>query len=303
MSTRTVSDAVEKYLRLPQFTVSIRRDQTRNQYAYLLRRLCSLPYEDGTVGDIPTKKLKASTCQELYYLMIEQSQGAGVRAANYTVQVAVRAWNVLIKHDLLDKNPWSLVERMQAAPRHTVWTNADFETILKTAFAESKWRNIGLLIRINAELGQRAGDMRLVQWENFDLEQQLYVRESIEKTREHIPGIPISDNLKHMIIKQKEYYSFQPWVVPNPYTMEPYTESGLRHTFRRLARAANIPDKLQFRDIRRTVLTDLANHGATDNEMMSFSGHKSRASLTPYTRISVDQARNAAAKRNFQLNE
>ncbi len=43
--------------------------------------------------------------------------------------------------------------------------------------------------------------------------------------------------------------------------MEPYTESGLRHTFRRLARAANIPDKLQFRDIRRTVLTDLANHG------------------------------------------
>ena len=30
---RTVSDAVEKYLRLPQFTVSIRRDQTRNQYA------------------------------------------------------------------------------------------------------------------------------------------------------------------------------------------------------------------------------------------------------------------------------
>jgi integrase len=235
--------------------------------------------------------------------MIEQSQGEGVRLANYTVQVAVRAWNVLIKHDLLDRNPWSLVERMQAAPRHTVWTNADFESILKIAFADSKWRNIGLLIRINAELGQRAGDMRLVQWVNLDLEQQLYIRESIEKTREHIPGIPISDNLKRMIIDQKEYYGFQPWVVPNPNTMEPYTESGLRHTFRRLAREANISDKLQFRDIRRTVLTDLANHGATDNEMMSFSGHKSRASLTPYTRISVDQARNAATKRNFQLNE
>eukprot|EP00918_Siedleckia_nematoides_P077312 GHVU01169059.1.p1 GENE.GHVU01169059.1~~GHVU01169059.1.p1 ORF type:complete len:302 (-),score=-5.40 GHVU01169059.1:441-1346(-) len=300
---RTVSDVVDKYLSLPQFTIAIRRDATRNQYAYLLRKLCDLTYNDKHVGTIPIDKLKPSTCQDLYYLMIEQSQGEGVRLANYTVQVAVRAWNVLIKHDLLDRNPWSLVERMQAAPRHTVWTNADFESILKIAFADSKWRNIGLLIRINAELGQRAGDMRLVQWVNLDLDQQLYIRESIEKTREHIPGIPISDNLKRMIINQKEYYGFQPWVVPNPNTMEPYTESGLRHTFRRLAREANISDKLQFRDIRRTVLTDLANHGATDNEMMSFSGHKSRASLTPYTRISVDQARNAATKRNFQLNE
>ena len=300
---RTVSDVVDKYLSLPQFTIAIRRDATRNQYAYLLRKLCDLTYNDKPVGTIPIDKLKPSTCQDLYYLMIEQSRGEGVRLANYTVQVAVRAWNVLIKHDLLDRNPWSLVERMQAAPRHTVWTNADFESILKIAFADSKWRNIGLLIRINAELGQRAGDMRLVQWINLDLEQQLYIRESIEKTREHIPGIPISDNLKRMIINQKEYYGFQPWVVPNPNTMEPYTESGLRHTFRRLAREANISDKLQFRDIRRTVLTDLANHGATDNEMMSFSGHKSRASLTPYTRISVDQARNAATKRNFQLNE
>jgi integrase len=300
---RTVSDVVDKYLSLPQFTIAIRRDATRNQYAYLLRKLCDLTYNDKPVGTIPIDKLKPSTCQDLYYLMIEQSRGEGVRLANYTVQVAVRAWNVLIKHDLLDRNPWSLVERMQAAPRHTVWTNADFESILKIAFADSKWRNIGLLIRINAELGQRAGDMRLVQWVNLDLEQQLYIRESIEKTREHIPGIPISDNLKRMIINQKEYYGFQPWVVPNPNTMEPYTESGLRHTFRRLAREANISDKLQFRDIRRTVLTDLANHGATDNEMMSFSGHKSRASLTPYTRISVDQARNAATKRNFQLNE
>jgi integrase len=300
---KVLSDVVDKYVSLPQFTIAIRRDATRNQYAYLLRKLCDLTYNDKPVGIIPIDKLKPSTCQDLYYLMIEQSQGEGVRLANYTVQVAVRAWNVLIKHDLLDRNPWSLVERMQAAPRHTVWTNADFESILKIAFADSKWRNIGLLIRINAELGQRAGDMRLVQWVNLDLEQQLYIRESIEKTREHIPGIPISDNLKRMITNQKEYYGFQPWVVPNPNTMEPYTESGLRHTFRRLAREANISDKLQFRDIRRTVLTDLANHGATDNEMMSFSGHKSRASLTPYTRISVDQARNAATKRNFQLNE
>jgi integrase len=299
----TIDDLIDFYVKSPQFTISIRRDATRRQYEYLLRRLSDITHDGKRVGEFQLNELKVSTCQVLYYKMIEEAQGEGVRNANYIVQVAVRAWNVLIKHDFLTGNPWSLVERMQVAPRRTVWTREDFERILEVAFSESRWRNIGLLVRINAELGQRAGDMRLVQWINFDFEQQLYVRKSIEKTREHIPGIPFSDNLKRMLLDQREYYGSQEWVVPNPHTMKPYEEANLRQVFRELARAAGVPDELQFRDIRRTVLTDLANHGATDNELMSFSGHKSRNSLTPYTRISVEQARNAAAKRNFQLDD
>ena len=64
-----------------------------------------------------------------------------------------------------------------------------------------------------------------------------------------------------------------------------------------------MPSRLQLRDIRRTVLTDLANKGATDTEIMAYSGHKSRESLMPYVCISTEQARNAAEKRQFNLEE
>ena len=66
---------------------------------------------------------------------------------------------------------------------------------------------------------------------------------------------------------------------------------------------AGLSSRLQLRDIRRTVLTDLANHGATDTEIMAYSGHKSKESLMPYVCISTEQARNAANKRNFSIEE
>ena len=104
-----------------------------------------------------------------------------------------------------------------------------------------------------------------------------------------------------MLYEQKQEYDWQEIVVPSPYSLKPYSEHGISVTFRQIMKAAGLPDRLQLRDIRRTVLTDLANHGATDTEIMAYSGHKSRESLMPYVRISTEQARNAANKRQFSL--
>lgn len=153
------------------------------------------------------------------------------------------------------------------------------------------------------ELGQRIEDIRYSTWDNYNLKEKLYSREVIIKTNERIAGIPLSDTLVKMLNDQKEVYDFQKWVVPNPLTLEPYSEINISRVTRKIMMAANLPMKLQLRDIRRTVLTDLANHGATDTEIMAYSGHKSRESLMPYVRISTQQARNAANKRQFNLEE
>ena len=202
---------------------------------------------------------------------------------------------------MLDKNPWCFIERSKPAPRNTVWRTEDFTTFLRVAFDEPKWRNVGLLVRINVELGQRIEDIRLSEWHNYDLIEKLYTREVILKTNERIAGIPLSDTLVKMLEEQKEVYDFQRWVVPNPLTLEPYSEHNISRTFRKIMVVAGLPSRLQLRDIRRTVLTDLANCGATDTEIMAYSGHKSRESLMPYVCISTTQARNAANKRNFNL--
>ena len=295
LQNESIEGAVELYKTTPEFTRKIQSEKTRTQYRYQLTRLCSLK----NVGALPLTKLNVAKCQQIYWQLLDSVDGDGIRFANYTLQIVTRAWNVLMRYDILDKNPWRFVERAKAAPRNTVWVEDDFKLFLTTAFGVPKWRNIGLLVRINVELGQRIEDIRLSKWENYNLKQQLYIREVIKKTKERIPGIPLSDSLTQMLRDQKETYNFQEWVVPHPFKLTPYTENNISRTCRKIMDQAGLSSRLQLRDIRRTVLTDLANCGATDTEIMSYSGHKSRESLGAYVRISTEQARNAAAKRNF----
>ena len=301
----SVEKGIDEYLKTPEFKIKIRSDKTRSQYTYQLRKLCNTELEDVSVGNILIKDLNVAKCQAIYWQLLTSvsTDTGGIHFANYSLQIVTRAWNVLIKYDLLDKNPWSFVERSKPAPRNTVWQPEDVKTLLQTAFAVPKWRNIGLLFRINVEIGQRIEDIRLSQWENYNLNEKLYMREVIQKTRERIPGIPMSDSLTQMLIEQKQVYDFQPWVVPHPFSLEPYSEHNISKIFRTIMSAAKLPSRLQLRDIRRTVLTDLANHGATDVEIMAYSGHKSRESLRPYICISTDQAINAANKRQFSIKE
>lgn len=299
-----VEDVIEKYVKTPEYTIKIRANKTRDQYRYQLQRLCELQLDGVPIKDIKIKELNVAKCQCIYWLLVNSvSTTSGIRFANYTLQIVTRAWNVLMKYDLLEKNPWCFVERGKPAPRNTIWRTEDFTAFLDTAFSVPKWRNIGLLVRINVELGQRIEDIRLSEWENYDLEEGLYVREVILKTNERIAGIPLSSTLIQMLKEQKEIYDFQKWVVPNPLTLAPYSEHNISRTVRVIMDQAKLPARLQLRDIRRTVLTDLANHGATDTEIMAYSGHKSRESLLPYVCISTEQARNAANKRQFNLDE
>ncbi len=296
-----VADAIEEYNKTPEFTIKIRSEKTQKQYLYQLQRLCETLIDKQQVKSIPIAELSVAKCQHIYWALIKGD--TGIRFANYTLQVVTRVWNVLIKYDMLDKNPWCFVERAKSKPRNTVWKPDDITKFLSTAFLEPRWRNIGLLVRINVELGQRIEDIRYSTWDNYNLKEKLYSREVIIKTNERIAGIPLSDTLVKMLNDQKEVYDFQKWVVPNPLTLEPYSEINISRVTRKIMMAANLPMKLQLRDIRRTVLTDLANHGATDTEIMAYSGHKSRESLMPYVRISTQQARNAANKRQFNLEE
>ena len=301
LPSESIKGAVDLYQTTPEFQRRITSDKTRLQYTYQLNRLCKLKINRQEIGNIQLDDLTVAKCQEIYWKLLDSvHSGDGIRFANYTLQIVVRALNVLLKYDILEgKNPWKFVERARVAPRNKVWTSNDFRNFLTTAFNIPKWRNVGLLVRINVELGQRIEDIRLSTWTNYDLEEKLYSREVIQKTKERIAGIPMSEDLVQMLEDQKKDYSFQEWVVPHPMKLKPYSENNIGRVFRQIMNAANLPEELQLRDIRRTVLSDLANCGATDTEIMSYSGHKSRESLSPYVLINTSQARNAAAKRNF----
>ena len=81
----------------------------------------------------------------------------------------------------------------------------------------------------------------------------------------------------------------------------PYKKDNFTHRFRDICRAAGVPDDLQFRDLRRTVVTEMAEGEVTSAEMASKTGHSiahSARILDTYTVMSERMARNAQAKRN-----
>lgn len=70
-----------------------------------------------------------------------------------------------------------------------------------------------------------------------------------------------------------------------------------RRKFRIIADAAGIPKTLTFMDLRRSGVTEMADAGATDNEMMAVSGHKTREMLGVYAKKTSIQAVHGLKKR------
>ena len=80
-------------------------------------------------------------------------------------------------------------------------------------------------------------------------------------------------------------------------TYMPYKEDHFRHLFREIADAAGLDKGLKFMGFRHGGLTELGDAGATDQEMQSTGGHKTRQMLTVYSKPTRRQALNAARRR------
>jgi len=70
-----------------------------------------------------------------------------------------------------------------------------------------------------------------------------------------------------------------------------------RHEFRRIAKLAGIADTLQFRDLRATAVTEIADGGATVIEMGAHTGHLTESMARRYARRTQTQFNSAAKKR------
>ncbi len=66
---------------------------------------------------------------------------------------------------------------------------------------------LGLIIHMAYEWCQRLGDMRLLQWDNLNMDdRKLYLEQS--KRRAEV-CLPIEDDLYEMLVQQKEDFGFQ----------------------------------------------------------------------------------------------
>ena len=170
---------------------------------------------------------------------------------------------------------------------------------LDAAFSKFEWRNIGLIVLMCYEWGQRPVDIRNLKWDDVDLEQE---KVTITQTKRGATvELPIPDNLMDMLTEQKEDWDFQPYVVPHLRPQDsayrPLTVSQMTALLGEVKASVGLPEELRVGDLRKTAIVQMIESGVDHLAIQSVSGHKNVSSLNPYNKFSIKTAKSALERR------
>jgi len=284
---KTVQQLVDKYYTSNDFKML--RDRTKKDYQYFLGVMLN------TFGDVNFDELTSKQAKHAYEEWVER----GISLANHVCTVSSILFRYAIDMEYSTVNPFANVRRKTSPQRKVVWTEDNVRQFLDTAYGEFQWRSIGLIVHMAYEWCQRLGDMRLLTWDNIDLEEhKLYLEQS--KRRAEVT-LPIEDDLLAMLTQQEEDFGFQPFVAPrvlpvggkyHPYSLERFSKAG-----RAVMREAGLPEELRLMDLRRTGTTQMIEAGVPMGQIMSVTGHSNPQSVKPYMKNTYASANSALTAR------
>jgi|TARA_B110000908_G_scaffold25393_1_gene29278 integrase len=223
----------------------------------------------------------------------------GIRQANYIKSCLSIAWRHGMKYDIMTHNPVSLVETLPTKQRKVRWTREQIKTFLDVAYSKYEYFNLGLVVHMAYDWGQRVGDMRMLTWASLDLDScQIDLTQSKRNADVHLP---ISKGLCRILHNQKDQLGFQEYVAPKVSLdrgiVRPYLINEISPNINKILDEANLPKHLTAMDLRRTCVTEMSAAGVDTVSMMNVTGHRNPASLKPYLVNTVEGAAKALSAR------
>ena len=284
---QTVKHLVDKYYNSNDFKML--RSRTKKDYQYFLSVMVA------DFGSVNFCELTSKQAKHAYEAWV----GRGISLANHVCTVSSILFRYAIEMEYTHVNPFANIKRKTPPQRKVVWTEDDVRHFLDTAYGEFQWRSIGMIVHMAYEWCQRLGDMRLLTWDNIDLEaKKLYLEQS--KRRAEVT-LPIEDDLLEMLIQQEQDFGFQQYVVPRTTPVqgqyEPYSMERLSKAGRAVMREAGLSDELRLMDLRRTGTTQMVEAGVPMGQIMSVTGHSNPQSVKPYMKNTYASANNALTVR------
>jgi integrase len=287
-------DAVDKYLNTRQFA-SLSSSSQRG-YESCLTSFCRMTVMGRKLNNIRIDKINVVTCTEMYDTWEAVTSTSN---ANHNARVFSVLMNFLVSLDLLTNNPMARVKKRTSTPRSVIWTHDQVVQFLDVAFTKFEWRNIGLIVLMCYEWGQRPVDIRNLKWEDVELDQRMVT--ITQSKRGATVELPIPDNILEMLIGQKEDWDFQPWVVPHHNASDgaykPLTVHNMTTLLSEVKAIAELPDELRVGDLRKTAIVQMIESGVDHLAIQSVSGHKNVSSLNTYNKFSLKTAKSALDRR------
>ena len=289
--------AVDNYLHTRQFC-SLSSSSQKN-YESCLKAFCRMSVMGRTLGNIQVGKLSVAMCSEIYDTWELETSTAN---ANHNARVFSVLMNYLVAMEIILSNPMARVKKRQSEPRSVIWTHDQVMSFLDTAFTKFEWRNIGLIVLMCYEWGQRPIDIRNLVWDSVDLDERVVKIKQTKRGAE--VELPIPDNLFTMLTEQKGDWDFQSYVVPHHRPQDnayrPLTVFQMSGLLAEVKAIAGLPDELRVGDLRKTAIVQMIESGVDHLAIQSVSGHKNVTSLNPYNKFSLKTAKSALERRQRQ---
>lgn len=188
-------------------------------------------------------------------------------------------------------NPFDAMRLARMRPRQAVWTMELLAAVQAKAVAEG-FKSISLAVQLGLDTGQRAGDLRSLTWSAYT---GTRIRFRQSKTGVFLE-VPVMQSLKSMLDKADRK---APAILICEATAKPYNKDMLSRKFREICEKVPGCGNLQFRDLRRTAVVRLAEHGCTNAEIAAITGHSLQDTvniLEVYLPRNSKMAENAIAK-------
>ena len=249
------------------------------------------------LGEMPLNRLTARICNDVYEGWI---QAHTVAKANERARLFSVVLNYARSLDLINDNPMGKVKKIKHEPYTPIWTQAQVELFLTTAFTKFEWRNVGLLVMMCYEWAQRPTDICHLEWTNLDLDRgKVKIKQS---KRGAEVEMPIEEPLLSMLKDQDETYGFQKLVIPNYRVSDrayvPLNPMSIGPKLREVKVACGLPEELKIGHLRKTAITEFVSAGVDSVQIMQCTGHKNISSLNPYIKHTYAGAASAMSKRN-----
>lgn len=221
----------------------------------------------STLGRVSARAVRPRHADKLYERLQEES---GHSTAHYTCRVARRVWKWAARRELVDAhpNPWAGMELASVPKRHQRWTAQQVLDVRRAA-VEAGRPSVGLAVHIAYCFTHRQGDVLALTWSALDAERERQREAAIAST--------------HVVVCET--------------TRRPWLGDHFRHVFREVANKAGLPSALQFRDLRATGLTEMADAEVSIMDMSTHSTHATIEMARRYSRKTAEQFQRAAAKR------
>ena len=253
-------------------------DNSKRTYNQLIKGLSVIKLGSGSTLfiDMLAQNVRKDHVQKLYaYLMEEVSP----HRARHTIKFLKRVWNVCEQNDKLRGNPFKIIQLDTDPICDVVWTERQVTRFVEASDDLGYW-SIGTLALLCYDLCQRPGDMRQLRWDNFDGETFTFVQ---EKTKTPII-VDASPRIISRIVPRHNQAGADETIVNYEKTGKPYDRWKYNEIAQKIRKHCMLPERLKMKFLRHSGATELAENGATEDQIAAVTGHKSRQMLNIYVK-------------------